>query len=276
MADYPALPLWTDKYFADTRHLSRDQHGAYLLLLMEAWRRPSCSLPDNDVLLARLTCSTMEEWMDLKPVVMAFWRIDGRSKEWTQKALSKEREFLVKQSKSQRDRAAKRWKETTKADAGKMPDECPPDAPTPTPTPTIEELPLEAPARESTPLQILSEALGEETAKAVMAHRKAKRAPVSTPLAARGLVKGFREFPGGPIAAAEMMVTNGWTGFKREYWDKGGGGSRASPSYESVLDRRSRELKERIENEFGTGSDRAGSTESSRQLPRLVDHRSDR
>lgn len=134
MADYPALPLWTDRYFADTRHLSRDEHGAYLLLLMEAWRRPRCSLPDDDVLLARLTCSTPDEWAALKSTVMAFWSLDGRSKEWTQKALSKERDFLSNQRKSQKGRIAKRWNNKEKADTGAIPERYPADTPTPTPT----------------------------------------------------------------------------------------------------------------------------------------------
>jgi hypothetical protein len=148
-----------------------------------------------------------------------------------------------------------------------MPDECPEDAPTP--TPTLLDLPTEERRREPTPLEILSEALGEETAKAVMAHRKAKRAAINTPLAARGLVKGFREYPGGVQAAAEMMVTNGWTGFKREYWDKG---PRGSPRNESVLDRRSRELRERIENEHGIGREGSSGGPPAGGLLRLTNH----
>jgi hypothetical protein len=43
MAEFPALPLWTDAYLGDTRHLSQSEHGAYLLLLITAWRTPNCS-----------------------------------------------------------------------------------------------------------------------------------------------------------------------------------------------------------------------------------------
>ena len=136
MADYPAMPLWTDAYLADTRHLNAPEHGAYMLLLMEAWRRRNCSLPDDDRLLARLACMTQTEWEASKPTVMEFWKYDGRSKTWTQKRLMKERGFVQKKSRSQREKAAKRWDSEKKPDATAVPKLCQGDAPTPTPTPT--------------------------------------------------------------------------------------------------------------------------------------------
>lgn len=137
MADFPALPLWTDAYLADTRHLSQAEHGAYLLLLMEAWRRPRCCLPDDDVLLARLSGSpSVADWQAIKPVVMAFWNRDARACEWTQKRMLKERDFVEKSRRQKRDAARKRWKKTEKSDAVG----CEPHMqPTPTPTPTIKE-----------------------------------------------------------------------------------------------------------------------------------------
>lgn len=85
MAEFPALPLFTDAYLADTRHLNTEEHGAYLLLMMEAWRRPECSLPDDDRLLARLAGLPLDRWQEVRPVVMQFWRRDGRRKTWTQR-----------------------------------------------------------------------------------------------------------------------------------------------------------------------------------------------
>lgn len=39
MAEFPALPLWTDAYLADTAHLSYEEHGLYFHILMTMWRR---------------------------------------------------------------------------------------------------------------------------------------------------------------------------------------------------------------------------------------------
>jgi uncharacterized protein YdaU (DUF1376 family) len=141
VAEFPAIPLWTDAYLADTRHLSTEEHGAYLLLMMEAWRRPGCNLPDEDALLARLSGLSVARWAEVKPVVMAFWKRDGRSKTWSQKRLSLEKGYVSKQSQLQRDRAAKRWTGKKKDDATALPDECRSDAPTPTPTPIVKEEP---------------------------------------------------------------------------------------------------------------------------------------
>lgn len=138
MAEFPALPLWTDAYLADTRHLTTEQHGAYLLLMMEAWRRPSCSLPDDDELLARLSGLSPDRWRECRGIVLAFWWHDAKTKTWHQKRLSKEREFTQKKSASQRGNALKRWNKTKNNDAmalpTHMPNGCQTDAPTPTPT----------------------------------------------------------------------------------------------------------------------------------------------
>jgi uncharacterized protein YdaU (DUF1376 family) len=134
MAQFPALPFWTDAYLSDTRHLSAEQHGAYLLLLMEAWRRPTCTLPDDDEMLARLACMSAERWAVNRETVMAFWTYDGRRKEWSQLRLTDEREYVRQKSLSQRHKAAKRWNKTRKGNAVAMPEGMPDECPLPTPT----------------------------------------------------------------------------------------------------------------------------------------------
>lgn len=79
MTDYPYLPLWTDNYLADTRHLTTKEHGAYLLLLMTAWRSHDCTLPDDDRLLARFCSMGLREWIKIRPTVLGFFEVkDGK------------------------------------------------------------------------------------------------------------------------------------------------------------------------------------------------------
>jgi uncharacterized protein YdaU (DUF1376 family) len=142
MAEFPAMPLWTDAYLADTRHLSTLEHGAYLLLLMEAWRRPTTTLPDDDRLLARLAGVSAEEWEAMREIILAFFQRDGRSRTLKQKRLFQEATYVREKSRSQRDKVLKRWEREKNNDTAELPLGIPDgyrtDTPTPTPTP-IEE-----------------------------------------------------------------------------------------------------------------------------------------
>lgn len=90
MSELPILPLYTDAFIADTGHLSAAQTGAYMMLLMVAWRTPQCCLPDDDARLARWARVDARTWAKMKSVVMEFWTLtDGQ---WTQKRLTKERD----------------------------------------------------------------------------------------------------------------------------------------------------------------------------------------
>lgn len=132
----PAIPVFGDAYLADTRHLSLEQHGAYLQLLMIAWRSPNCALPDDDVKIARMLGVTPKKWGKLKPEVMAFWTLtdDG----WQQKRLLKERRFVAEKSKQNADAANTRWeanrlKNNDVDNANAVPKPCGNDAPPPPP-----------------------------------------------------------------------------------------------------------------------------------------------
>ena len=89
MTAFPVLPLFTDAFIADTTHLTAEETGAYLMLLMVAWRRPGCSLPDDDTSLARWARVSAKTWTRIRPRVMAFWSL-GEDGEWTQSRLSQE------------------------------------------------------------------------------------------------------------------------------------------------------------------------------------------
>lgn len=66
-----------------------------------------------------------------------------------------------------------------------------------------------------TPRQALETCLDEEHADAVLDHRKAKRAPLTT-RAAQLLAKEFAKCPDANAAADEMLI-RGWQGFKAEW-----------------------------------------------------------
>ena len=75
MADYPSMPLWIGDYIRDTRHLSCEEHGAYLQLLMAMWitRGP---LEMDDARLARICSLPLKKWRQMSPTVLAFFQVE--------------------------------------------------------------------------------------------------------------------------------------------------------------------------------------------------------
>ena len=138
MAQFPSLPLWTDAYLGDTTHLTTLEHGAYLLLLMAAWRSKECCLPSDDKMLARYCRLSPSQWKRIRPVIIEFF--DDEDGVLIQQRLRDEMSFVKQKSKSQSDKAKARWlKPNDSSDAPASSEHSIGNAPTPTPTPKKEE-----------------------------------------------------------------------------------------------------------------------------------------
>lgn len=81
------MPLHIGKYLANTTRLTRDQHGAYLLLLMAYWTNGG-PLDADDAELAATARATPAEWKRLRPVLVKFFTEEGGK--WHQKKADKE------------------------------------------------------------------------------------------------------------------------------------------------------------------------------------------
>jgi len=69
------MPLHVGDYLADTTHLTTQEHGAYLLLIMAYWRNGP--LPDCDAHLARTARCQADEWEAIKDTIKAFFKAKG-------------------------------------------------------------------------------------------------------------------------------------------------------------------------------------------------------
>ena len=138
MADFPAMPLWTDAYLADTGHLSDVEHGRYMLMLMQLWRSPQQRFPNDDEWLARRFKRSVEEVKkELRPLIQELMQCDGN---WiTQKRLSREFCYVSARSQKQSARAKSRWKKEKGLCRGNAERHRSGNAPTPTPTPIEKE-----------------------------------------------------------------------------------------------------------------------------------------
>lgn len=68
----PFMQVYVADYLGDTRHLTTEQHGAYLLLLMTMWRADG-RLPNDPKKLARIVGCTASRWAKISGDVMAFF-----------------------------------------------------------------------------------------------------------------------------------------------------------------------------------------------------------
>ena len=132
------MPLYIGDYLADTSRLTTEQHGAYLLLLMDYWR--SGRLPDNDQVLAQITKLSPDAWCNAKAMLMQFFSIENGY--WIHSRVEKEM-VLAKENKDKNHnravQAAKaRWEKqqsnaTSNATsiAKEVLEECPSPSPSP-------------------------------------------------------------------------------------------------------------------------------------------------
>jgi len=96
------MPLVVGDYLKDTSRLTTEQHGAYLLLLMDYWTNGPP--PDDDVALASIARMDPKRWRACRPVMLRYFRIvDGV---WRQKRADEELERWSEKKRKYVERAA--------------------------------------------------------------------------------------------------------------------------------------------------------------------------
>ncbi len=90
MSSIPSMPLFCNDYFGATQHLSAEQSGCYLHILMATWNNAGRALPDDDVYLSRICRMTVARWRSrIRPALTGFfdlsrgtWRSPRLEQEW--------------------------------------------------------------------------------------------------------------------------------------------------------------------------------------------------
>jgi uncharacterized protein YdaU (DUF1376 family) len=84
------MPLYVGEYMADTTNLNTEQHGAYCLMLMAAWKRGG-KLPGDDAQLSAIAKLSMARWKAHRAVLLEFFEV-GAAGVLTHKRVTQERE----------------------------------------------------------------------------------------------------------------------------------------------------------------------------------------
>lgn len=70
----PYMRFYWGDYLKDTNHLTRSQHGAYMMLIGAMWNAGG-KLPADDKVLARRALCTPSEWASMRDVILAFFQV---------------------------------------------------------------------------------------------------------------------------------------------------------------------------------------------------------
>ena len=198
------MQLYVGDYLADTTHLTTEQHGAYMLLLLTMWRHGG-KLPNEPQKLARIARTTGRKWPGIWAEIEAFFVVDGDV--ITNNRLTKEYQKAVRKSELRADAGslggkakALKTKNASVANASGLLYH----SSEPEPEPEREGI------KPLTPFQILTSILRHETADDFVAHRKSLRKPL-TEIAAKRIVSKL-EGHADPDAVVDESIASGWAG----------------------------------------------------------------
>lgn len=182
MAEFPALPLWTDAWVADTHHLSIFARGLYMDLLILMWRTPGCRVPaDRAWLMQRLHISDSVFDNELKPLIKDLCQRIADS--YVQKRLQREYEWVKARKISATENAKRRWEKEKQVCGG--------NAPTPTPIPLKKNILSAVPADFEAFWQAYPREKNMSKKRALMAWRKLS---AEKRMQAAAAVPGYRSY----------------------------------------------------------------------------------
>jgi uncharacterized protein YdaU (DUF1376 family) len=112
------MPLYVSDYLGDTMHLSAEQHGAYLLLLMVAWKSEG-RLPNDAEQLQAISRLTPTKWKASETVLRAFFVVTPEY--WINNRLREELEKAVRNTEAKARSGTKGALARWRTDSGGMP-----------------------------------------------------------------------------------------------------------------------------------------------------------
>lgn len=271
------MPLYIGDYLADTMHLTTEQHGAYLLLIMAYWKNGG-ALSSDDSRLAATCRLSLDAWSMHKHTLASFFDTWSDPNLWilirAEKEMEKAGNNQEKRTLRAQKAAAARW-------GGDAPSNAPSNAPSiqqallnecPSPSPSNkDQKPLKAPPtpkpKKTKPKSdfVLPEWIDREAWEGFLAMRKEIKKPITEN--AKGLaVKKLEQFAAqghNPAAILNQSTFHSWQGlFEVKNGSGQTNGQRSGPAGTSLIDQvRSRNAERAAERCRSAGQDPAQPTE---------------
>jgi len=218
------MPLYIAEYLADTSRLTIEQHGAYLLLIMDYWRNGPP--PDSPEVLARIVGASAKQWEAIASGLLPMFLVSGGV--WRHKRIDVELTKAKEISKIRSDAGAKGG---AKHKAKEKQNNTPSPSPLPKDLKDLTPAPEPAPAPKSkgadAPDWMPPEWIEFEQ------HRKEKRQSL-TPTARKRLIQKLDRWRGeGKDLAAIIRnsLDNGYTGLFEVI-----GGGHSKKSHDQVIE----------------------------------------
>lgn len=99
------IPIYPGDYLADTHDLTAEEHGAYFLLMLAAWRNDGYLVADPQ----RLSRTAKLPYDRLNHILDRFWTATPDGKQLFQKRLMEEYKRAIERSEAAKEKAEKRW-----------------------------------------------------------------------------------------------------------------------------------------------------------------------
>lgn len=237
------MPFYVADYLADTTRLTTEQHGAYMLLILDYWRNGP---PPNDpAILAQITRMSVDAWSSAGRIVLAFF--EQRDGLLVHKRIDQER-AEANSNKSKKVAKAKaaaevRWGKNAQSTATSinhgMHGDCPSSSPSPSPTGDNKnnsdgcfddqcddsaadiqiqggKTKVDAVPKFDPKAALIAEGVDAQQAADFLLIRKAKKAPL-TQTALDGLLREAAKAGVTAAGAVAICCERGWQGFKAEW-----------------------------------------------------------
>lgn len=247
------MPLYIGDYLADTSRLTTEQHGAYLLLMMDYWRNGAP--PDDDEILQNIVRLSKFLWKKHRPILEKFFTVkDGV---WTHKRIEEEMTEALSSKEVATERGKKgaeaRW---GKIDASSIPQALPNTCPSPSPS----SLPIKSLKNKASAPRSPSVAKPESVSDLVwtdfIALRKSKKAPL-TETALSGIENEAAKAGFSLEDALKECCARGWQAFKADWVRPSmtlSGTSGATMNKQEALEARNRAIAQELAREHSHAS----------------------